>query len=38
MSEAQARRELEAAGFEWVRTDGSLPRQHVLIFRKPPTR
>ena len=38
MSEAQARRELEAAGFEWVRTDSSLPRQHVLIFRKPQTR
>ena len=35
MSEAQARRELEAAGFEWVRTDSALPRQHVLVFRKP---
>jgi SAM-dependent methyltransferase len=37
MSEAQARRELEAAGFEWVRTEDCLPRQHVLIFQKPPS-
>jgi SAM-dependent methyltransferase len=35
MSQAQARRELEAAGFEWVRTEDQLPRQHILIFRKP---
>lgn len=35
MSEAQAKRELTAAGFEWVRTDPSLPRQHILIFQKP---
>ena len=34
MSQAQARRELEANGFEWVRTDDRLPRQHVLVFRK----
>ena len=35
MSERQAKLEVEAAGFEWVRTDDRLPRQHVLIFRKP---
>ena len=35
MSEAQARKELEAMGFDWVRTDDKLPRQHVLVFRKP---
>jgi SAM-dependent methyltransferase len=34
MSQAQARKELEANGFEWVRTDDRLPRQHVLVFRK----
>lgn len=36
MTEAQARKELEAVGFEWVRTQDMLPRQHVLIFRNPP--
>ena len=35
MSEAQARTELEAAGFEYVKTERELPWQHVLIFRKP---
>jgi hypothetical protein len=35
MSEAQARKELEAAGFEHVKTERELPWQHVLIFRKP---
>ena len=35
MSQRQARRELEAAGFEWVTTKDELPRQHILIFRKP---
>jgi ubiquinone/menaquinone biosynthesis C-methylase UbiE len=35
MSEPQARRELEAVGFEWVKTVGDLPMQHVLVFRKP---
>ncbi|MEE2908549.1 MAG: class I SAM-dependent methyltransferase [Planctomycetota bacterium] len=35
MTEAQARREFEAAGFQWVRTFDDLPQQHVLIFRKP---
>jgi len=35
MSERQARREVEAAGFTWVRTGSELPRQHVLVFEKP---
>lgn len=34
MTEAQARRELEAAGFSWRRTEDYLPQQHVLIFGK----
>lgn len=38
MTEAQARKELEAVGFEWVTTQDMLPRQHVLVFRKPPER
>jgi ubiquinone/menaquinone biosynthesis C-methylase UbiE len=35
MTEAQARRELEAAGLRWVRTDPRLPWQHLLWFEKP---
>ena len=35
MTEAQARREMEAIGFEFVENQGYLPRQHVLVFRKP---
>ncbi len=35
MTEAQARKELEAVGFDWVTTQEMLPRQHVLVFRKP---
>jgi ubiquinone/menaquinone biosynthesis C-methylase UbiE len=35
MTEAQARKELEAVGFKWVTTQEMLPRQHVLVFRKP---
>ena len=35
MSEAQARRELEAAGFEFVRNADFLPQQHFLVFRRP---
>jgi SAM-dependent methyltransferase len=33
MSVADARLELEAEGFQLDRVDGSLPRQHILIFR-----
>ncbi len=35
MSEAQARKELEYVGFEWVETKDDLPWQHFLVFRKP---
>ena len=35
MTEKQARREVEAAGFDWIKTDASLPRQHVLVFQRP---
>ncbi|QIX60688.1 class I SAM-dependent methyltransferase [Hymenobacter sp. BT18] len=34
MSVAQARRELEAIGLEYVENIQSLPQQHLLIFRK----
>jgi len=34
MTEVQARRELEAAGFSWRRTGDYLPQQHVLIFAR----
>lgn len=32
MTEAQVRREMEAAGLRWARTVGTLPRQHILVF------
>lgn len=35
MTEAQARKEMEAVGFKWVATEDMLPRQHYLIFQKP---
>ena len=35
MTEAQARKEMTAVGFEWVATEDMLPRQHVMIFRNP---
>ncbi|NEQ43457.1 MAG: class I SAM-dependent methyltransferase [Leptolyngbya sp. SIOISBB] len=35
MSEKQVKRELQAVGFEWVKTDESLPQQHLLFFAKP---
>ncbi len=35
MTEGQVRRELAAAGFEWVETQDFLPHQHLLVFRKP---
>lgn len=34
MTEAQARRELEAAGLRWASTDARLPWQHLLWFVK----
>lgn len=36
LSEAQARRELAAAGFQWRGTHRDLPRQHILEFQKQP--
>ncbi len=35
MSEAQARREVEAAGFVFVENRGPLPQQHILVFQRP---
>jgi ubiquinone/menaquinone biosynthesis C-methylase UbiE len=35
MSVAEARQELEAEGFKFVKVDGILPRQHILTFQKP---
>ena len=35
MTEAQIRLEVETANFEWVETRDFLPRQHVVIFRRP---
>jgi SAM-dependent methyltransferase len=32
MTEAQARKELEAVGFRWIETIGVLPQQHMLVF------
>ncbi|MEW4529782.1 PQQ-binding-like beta-propeller repeat protein [Maioricimonas sp. JC845] len=36
MSEAQVKKEasLPELGLEWIKTDGRLPRQHVVLFRK----
>jgi predicted methyltransferase len=35
MSEAQARKELEAHGFTFVENKPGLPWQHFLVFQKP---
>lgn len=35
MSEAQVKREMSAIGLRWVKTDDSLPQQHLLFFEKP---
>jgi hypothetical protein len=35
MTEAQARKEFEAAGFRFVTNKPGLPWQHLLIFEKP---
>ncbi|EED35095.1 methyltransferase type 11 [Luminiphilus syltensis NOR5-1B] len=37
MTEQQAKRELEAVGFNFVENLRSLPQQHILVFRKPLT-
>ncbi len=35
MSEAQARKEMDALGFRWIETGDFLPQQHFLVFEKP---
>jgi ubiquinone/menaquinone biosynthesis C-methylase UbiE len=35
MTEAQARREMEAVGLVWEETLDVLPTQHLMVFRKP---
>ncbi len=35
MSERQVQKEMRAAGFRWVKTDESLPQQHLFFFEKP---
>ena len=35
MTQAQARKEMAVAGFEWVETKDLLPQQHFMVFRKP---
>lgn len=35
MSEKQVKREMAAAGLTWLKTDESLPQQHLLFFEKP---
>jgi predicted methyltransferase len=35
MTEAQAKKEMAAVGLEHIKTLPDLPRQHVMIFRKP---
>jgi SAM-dependent methyltransferase len=37
MTQRQVRRELEAVGLTWQKTDDRLPQQHLLFFQKPPT-
>jgi FkbM family methyltransferase len=34
MSQAQAKREMDALGLEWERTEDFLPQQHFMVFRK----
>ncbi len=37
MSEAQAKKEMQAVGLRWIATKPNLPWQHILIFEKPAT-
>jgi len=34
MTEAQVRREITAAGFQWVESNDILPRHHFIVFRR----
>lgn len=36
ITQAQARREMEAAGLRWVETRAILPQQHFMVFERPP--
>ena len=36
MTVAQARKEMEAAGLQWVETVDDLPQQHVIVYEKKP--
>jgi ubiquinone/menaquinone biosynthesis C-methylase UbiE len=36
MSEEQVRAEMKEAGLEWVETRDFLPRQHFMVFQRPP--
>lgn len=38
MTEAQVKKEAEVHGLRWEKTDGRLPRQHIVIFSKPRNR
>lgn len=35
MTQRQAKKEMNAVGLKWLRTDDYLPQQHVMIFTKP---
>jgi hypothetical protein len=35
MTETQVKKEAEAAGLVWEKTIGVLPRQHLILVRKP---
>ncbi|HHP7243096.1 MAG TPA: class I SAM-dependent methyltransferase [Elainellaceae cyanobacterium] len=35
MTQQQVRREMNAVGLEWIRTEDILPRQHLMVFEKP---
>jgi ubiquinone/menaquinone biosynthesis C-methylase UbiE len=37
ITQAQARREMAAAGLRWVETRDVLPQQHFIVFEKPPS-
>ena len=34
MTQHQVKQEMQAVGLEWVKTDESLPTQHLMVFRK----
>lgn len=35
MTEEQARKEMEAVGLRWLKTEDVLPQQHLMVFEKP---